>query len=378
MSDRKPRSGCSRFVLVVFIILAIVSYFFHNPIRRAISAAGFHIPPLTYTYTFTGKFYDPSFPDITFQATPIIPPKALSALPSDYVRVQVTIGQLTFSTDDPQYQCIQGLVPLLFDEELAYPGVFLAVYNNCGSIISKGQAGLMMISHPLIQDSSSDLYVMFTFPQDAVCSTNTSGQRQCLATPPTLVPPTPTPTLTPVPTATPILGPIVSGITPTRGPASGGTSITLSGAHFSNTTGVSFGSTTTSNFTVDSDTQITVVSPAGSSGTVDVTVTTAGGTSATSSNDQFTYIPLPVVSHISPAISASTRTTVTITGSGFTGATGVFFGSTPADSFTVDNDTQITAVATFEGAKTVDVTVTTAGGTSATSSNDQFTYYIIG
>jgi IPT/TIG domain len=84
-----------------------------------------------------------------------------------------------------------------------------------------------------------------------------------------------------------------------------------------------------------------------------------------------------ISSHISPAISASTRTTVTITGSGFTGATGVFFGSTPADSFTVDNDTQITAVTTFKGAKTVDVTVTTAGGTSATSSNDHFTYYII-
>jgi hypothetical protein len=38
-----------------------------------------------------------------------------------------------------------------------------------------------------------------------------------------------------------------------------------------------------------SDTQITVTSPAHATGTVDVTVTTTGGTSATSVNDRFTY-----------------------------------------------------------------------------------------
>jgi hypothetical protein len=39
---------------------------------------------------------------------------------------------------------------------------------------------------------------------------------------------------------------------------------------------------------VDSDTSITAIAPAGS-GTVDVTVTTDGGTSAVSADDQFTY-----------------------------------------------------------------------------------------
>ena len=38
-----------------------------------------------------------------------------------------------------------------------------------------------------------------------------------------------------------------------------------------------------------------VTSPAGDGGTVDVTVVTAGGTSATSSADQFTYAPAPTV-----------------------------------------------------------------------------------
>jgi uncharacterized membrane protein len=40
--------------------------------------------------------------------------------------------------------------------------------------------------------------------------------------------------------------------------------------------------------TVDSDTQITAISPAGT-GTVDITVTTPAGTSAVSQDDQFTY-----------------------------------------------------------------------------------------
>jgi hypothetical protein len=120
------------------------------------------------------------------------------------------------------------------------------------------------------------------------------------------------------------------------------------------------------------------VSPAESAGTVDVTVTTAGGTSATSSADQFTFVaPLavPSVSSVSPS-SGSTAggTQVTVTGSNLSGATAVDFGSVAAASYKVDSATQITAVSPAESAGTVDVTVTTAGGTSATSSADQFTY----
>ncbi len=66
-------------------------------------------------------------------------------------------------------------------------------------------------------------------------------------------------------------------------------------------------------------------------------------------------------------------TLVTITGTGFTGATAVDFGTTPATNLTVVNDTTITADSPA-GTGTVDVTVTTPVGTSATSSADQFTY----
>ena len=50
-----------------------------------------------------------------------------------------------------------------------------------------------------------------------------------------------------------------------------------------------FGANNALSFTVNSATTITALAPAGSAGTIDVTVTTAGGTSATGSADQFTY-----------------------------------------------------------------------------------------
>jgi len=84
--------------------------------------------------------------------------------------------------------------------------------------------------------------------------------------------------------------PTVTSITPANGPAAGGTTVTITGTGFSGATAVDFGATAAASFTVSSGTQISAVSPAGT-GTVDVTVTGPSGTSATSSADQFTYLP---------------------------------------------------------------------------------------
>ena len=107
--------------------------------------------------------------------------------------------------------------------------------------------------------------------------------------------------------------PSVTAVTPTSGAVGGGTSVTITGTYFTGATSVQFGSTTGS-FTVNSPAQITATSPAGY-GVVDVTVTTpSGGTSATSSADQFTY---PVLVSVSTANVADSSTTLTINGSGF-------------------------------------------------------------
>src|SRR3989441_1077480 len=118
--------------------------------------------------------------------------------------------------------------------------------------------------------------------------------------------------------------------------------------------------------------------PAGPAGPVDVTVATPAGTSATSGADQFTYVPpvaAPTVTGVSPA-SGSTAggTSVVITGTGFTGASAVKFGSVSATAFTPNSATQITATAPAGAAGTVDITVATSGGTSAVTNADHFTY----
>jgi IPT/TIG domain len=84
--------------------------------------------------------------------------------------------------------------------------------------------------------------------------------------------------------------PAVTGITPPSGSA--GNQVTITGTGFTAATKVSFvstASTATAANTVESDTQILATVPPGS-GTVDVTVTTPAGTSATSAADQFTYV----------------------------------------------------------------------------------------
>jgi hypothetical protein len=82
--------------------------------------------------------------------------------------------------------------------------------------------------------------------------------------------------------------PIVTAISPRSGGAGGGTTVTVTGRGFTGATSVRFGASIASAMTVVSDTQIIAASPAGS-GTVDVTVVTPGGISATSRADQFTY-----------------------------------------------------------------------------------------
>ncbi|MET3967203.1 capsular polysaccharide biosynthesis protein [Bradyrhizobium sp. S3.9.1] len=173
-----------------------------------------------------------------------------------------------------------------------------------------------------------------------------------------------------------VAAPTVTSISPTSGPTGGGTSVIITGTNFSTTTGaagVKFGANNAASYTVNSNTQITATAPAGA-GTVDVTVTTVGGTSATTASDQFTYVGAPTVTSISPTSGpGSGGTTVTITGTNFTGATAVVFGAAAATGVTVNSATQITATSPA-GTSTIDIRVTTAGGTSATSAADQFTY----
>lgn len=162
------------------------------------------------------------------------------------------------------------------------------------------------------------------------------------------------------------LPPVVTSISPAGGPASASTLVTVTGTGFLGALGVNFDVTSGTALQILSDTQLKILSPALADGTVDVTVINAGATSATSNASKFTF-GVPVISGASPQSGPTTgNTTVTITGSGFTGVTGVKFGTSNAASFTVNSSTTITAKTPAHAAGTVNITVSNAAGTSTT------------
>ncbi|HEX4793731.1 MAG TPA: IPT/TIG domain-containing protein, partial [Humisphaera sp.] len=86
------------------------------------------------------------------------------------------------------------------------------------------------------------------------------------------------------------VAPTVTNVSPTSGPDSGGTPVTITGTSFSSATGVTFGGVAATSFTINSDTSISAVAPAGTNGsTVDVVVTNGIGPSAAVPADHFSY-----------------------------------------------------------------------------------------
>jgi RHS repeat-associated protein len=168
--------------------------------------------------------------------------------------------------------------------------------------------------------------------------------------------------------------PAVTAINPQSGAAKGGATVTITGTGLTGASAVTFGSVPASSFTVVSDTQITAVAPPQAAGVVDVTVTTPGGVSPVVPADQYGYAPVPAVTAIAPAAGPAGGATVTITGTGFTGASAVTFGAVPATGFTVVSDTKITATAPAQTPGVVDVTIATLGGVSPDVPADQYRY----
>jgi hypothetical protein len=167
--------------------------------------------------------------------------------------------------------------------------------------------------------------------------------------------------------------PVVQSFSPATGSTAGGTMVSINGSGFSGATAVSFGSTPATSFTVLEDSLIFDYAPAHSPGAVPITITAPGGTTTT--RLEYYYVTPLAVTGVSPASGPTAGgNTVTITGSGFTNAYLVNFGSVAASNFTVDSDTQITAIAPAGTAGTVNVLVAAGADTSAASAADQYTY----
>jgi hypothetical protein len=119
--------------------------------------------------------------------------------------------------------------------------------------------------------------------------------------------------------------PSVSGVSPSSGLTSGGSTVVITGCGFTGATSVQFGTLAAASFTIDSDTQVTAVSPAHASDVVvDVSVTTSSGTSpANPPADQFEWLipPVPVIGSLNGTLNPFplTASAMTVTGFAYAG-----------------------------------------------------------
>ena len=109
----------------------------------------------------------------------------------------------------------------------------------------------------------------------------------------------------------------VTGIAPTSGSAIGGTGVTITGTNFGTATGAAINGVAITSFVVVNSTTITGVSPAGSVGLKDVTVSSPTGTAT--GHQIFTYVSEPQVINFTSTPTTPTyggNYTVTATGGG--------------------------------------------------------------
>jgi hypothetical protein len=155
---------------------------------------------------------------------------------------------------------------------------------------------------------------------------------------------------------------LITGFTPTS--AGTGATVTINGTGFSGATAVRFNGVAASTFTVVSGTQVTAKVPAAAT-YGPISVVTPGGTATSATS----FAVVPTISGISPT-TGTAGTTVTITGTGFSGASGVKFNGVNA-SFSIVSPTSITT--TVPGTASSGPIVVTLGGSGQTASSATFT-----
>ena len=176
--------------------------------------------------------------------------------------------------------------------------------------------------------------------------------------------------------------PTVTSVSPTSGPVTGGTDVTVTGTHFQPGAHVLFGpSDGSSNLDDDStgtpvsvlnSTSILVTAPPGIVGATNVVVVNPDGQNGalkSGSAGHYSYTgTAPSITSVSPATGSSLGgTSVTITGAGFFANAKVGFATSGGTSVVVSADgTQITAKTPAHAAGIVDVVVTNPGGGKAT------------
>jgi uncharacterized repeat protein (TIGR02543 family) len=182
-----------------------------------------------------------------------------------------------------------------------------------------------------------------------------------------------TSTASPAEVFTYVAAPTITKITPTGGPSSGHTKMTIWGTGFVGIVSVHFGGKLATGVRVLSASELTAIAPSGS-GTVTIAVSAVGGTSRTATQASYTYVPAPIVSRVTPVVGATTGgAKVTIWGRNFVGKVWVSFGGKRGTGLRVLSSSEIT-VTVPSGSGTVHVIVFALGGSSKTTDTAMYRY----
>jgi hypothetical protein len=172
--------------------------------------------------------------------------------------------------------------------------------------------------------------------------------------------------------------PVITSISPTYGYRNTAVPVTVTGSHFTGATAltISGSGVTVSNFVVSNDTTITAILHIGNVGTSNRNVRVVGGNGAGTSNAvTFTTEGIPAITSVAPNTGVrGTNVNVTLTGTGFTGATAITIsgGQMTISNLQVVSDTQATATVGIGATATTgnhQIRITTPGGISPAVNN---------
>ena len=107
---------------------------------------------------------NPAYANQVIPLTPLTPPRPLSAL-THLIGVTLVTGVVSFVSTDQAYQCDVGVTPRLFEDQVAYPALFIVAFRLC----DQGKPS-----------ADPNLYAMFTFATPA-CSVDYTQNEACFS-----------------------------------------------------------------------------------------------------------------------------------------------------------------------------------------------------
>lgn len=258
----------------------------------------------------------------------------ISAVPTS-PGTTVVVANLTYDSDgirhDPALGCIQDGLPVSFT-------------------ILSGPGSLSSSSAKTSSGKATTIFTLATPPGTSVINAAVDNQNVSLTT-----------TITGS-----ALTPTVTGITPTIGSEIGGTCVTITGTGFTDKSTVRFGTVNAVSVIYVSAVHLMAIAPAGN-GTVDITVTTAGGTSAKGPEDRFTYLAPPVAGFTAIPSYGEVPLYVTFMDTSTGSPTSWYWSFGDGSSSTLQNPDNIYY---SSGNYTVSLTVFNAVGTNTTTKTD--------